>query len=111
LPHLLGLAARRGLALLGPVRDGEQAFALPRDWLGAAPALPLEGSERAVALAELARRYLAGHGPATAADLSAWAGLGLGDARAGLTAIRAELAELGDGLVDLATRGGPPSPD
>ena len=111
LPHLLGLAARRGLAVLGPVREGEHAFALPRDWLGAAPARPLEGDARAAALAELARRYLGGHGPAAAADLATWAGLPLRDARAGLTAIGADLADLGDGLVDLAARPEPPAPD
>ena len=109
LPHLLGLAARRGIALLGPVHDGEQRFALVRDWLGAAPVLPLDGDARDVALAELARRYLAGHGPATAADLAGWAGLPLRDARAGLGAIARELIEDGD-RVDLARRAGEPDP-
>jgi hypothetical protein len=108
-PHLLGLAARRGVAVLGPLRDGERAFALARDWLGAAPEVPLTGERRDAALAELARRYLRGHGPATAADLAAWAGLPLRDARAGLRAIGGELAEAGDGgLVDLAGRPEPP---
>jgi uncharacterized protein YcaQ len=108
-PHLLGLAARRGVAVLGPVRDGERAFALARDWLGTAPEVPLPAERRDAALAELARRYLRGHGPATAADLAAWAGLPLRDARAGLRAIGAELAEAGpDGLVDLAGRPEPP---
>jgi hypothetical protein len=106
-PHLLGLAARRGVAVLGPVRDGERAFALARDWLGAPPALPLAGERREAALAELARRYLAGHGPATPADLAGWAGLALRDARAGLHAIGRELAEVEDGLVDLAARADP----
>ena len=51
-PHLLAVAARRGLTVLGPVReDGAQAFALTRDWLGAAPALPLVGERRDAALA------------------------------------------------------------
>ena len=40
------------------------------DWL---PAPPTFTRERA--LAELARRYLAGHGPATGRDLARWAGL------------------------------------
>jgi len=105
-PHLLGLAARRGVAVLGPVLDGERAFVLSRDWLGAAPAPPLEGERRDAALAELARRYLGGHGPAGAADLAAWAGLPLRDARAGLRAIAAELVEAGPELVDLAARDG-----
>ena len=56
------------------------------------------------ALAELARRYLAGHGPASDRDLARWAGLPLRDARAGLSAIASELDERDDGLVDLAGR-------
>jgi hypothetical protein len=86
-PHLLMLAALRGVAVLGPVRDGAQAFVLARDWLGA-DARARHG--RDAALAELARRYLAGHGPATAHDLARWSGLPLRDARAGLAAIAPE---------------------
>ena len=109
-PHLLMLAALRGLTVLGPLReDGAHAFALTRDWLGAAPAPELEGSERDAALAELARRYLAGHGPAAPADLAAWSALPLRDARAGLKAIASELADRDDDLVDLAER--EPAPD
>ena len=43
--------------------------------------------DRDAALAELARRYLRGHGPATPEDLAAWSGLGLGDARRGFAAV------------------------
>jgi hypothetical protein len=67
---------------------------------GARPAV-----DRDAALAELARRYLRGHGPATAADLAAWSGLGLRDARAALAAIAPELAADGE-LVDLARPAG-----
>src|SRR6185437_13671382 len=52
-----------------------------RDWLGGPPR-PLSAERRPAALAELARRYLAGHGPASAADLALWAGLPLRDGRA-----------------------------
>jgi hypothetical protein len=108
-PLLLNLAAMRGVAVLGPVREGRQLFARAGDWLGAAPPVELTGAERDAALAELARRYLAGHGPATAADLAGWVGLPLRDARAGLRAIAAELVELGGGLVELAVRTRTPS--
>jgi hypothetical protein len=92
-PHLLGLAGLRGIVVLGPVcDDGAHAFALTRDWLGAAPDPALAGAEREAALAELARRYLVAHRPATAADLAAWIGLPLRDARAGLAAIAADPA-------------------
>jgi Winged helix DNA-binding domain len=70
-----------------------------RDWLG--PQKPVDRDE---ALAELARRYLAGHGPADDRDLARWAGLPLRDARAGLGAIASELLEVEDGLLDLARR-------
>ena len=56
------------------------------------------------ALAELARRYLAGHAPAEDRDLARWAGLPLRDARAGLKAIASELEQRDDGLVDLKRR-------
>jgi hypothetical protein len=105
-PHLLMLAALRGVAVLGPVApDGRHAFALARDWLGAGPF----GGERDDALAELARRYLAGNGPATIADLAAWIGLPVRDARRGLSAIASSVVELGGGLVDVADRD--PAPD
>jgi hypothetical protein len=108
-PHLLMLAALRGIAVLGPLReDGSHAFALTRDWLGVAPR-SLDGSDRDAALADLARRYLAGHGPAAPADLATWSGLPLRDARAGLDAIACELAQRDDDLADLVSRD--PGPD
>lgn len=99
LVHILVLACLRGLVVRGPVVGGEQAFVLVSDWLGAPPPV-----DRDVALAELARRYLAGHGPASDRDLARWAGLPLRDVRRGLAAIASELAEREDGLVDLAGR-------
>lgn len=97
--HLLGLASIRGLIVRGPMQTEGQAFVLVRDWLGhPAPV----GRDRA--LAELARRYLAGHGPADARDLAWWAGVALRDARAGLEAIASELHERSDGLVELKAR-------
>ena len=107
MPHLLRRAVLCGTAVLGPMRGAQQTVALARDWLGATPPASLAGPERDAALAELARRYLAGHGPATERDLAYWAGLPLRDARAGLHAIAGELAVLDDGLVDLAAGGEP----
>lgn len=97
--HLMFLAALRGISVRGPMLGKQHAYVLVRDWLG--PQKPLD---RDLALAELARRYLAGHGPAHDRDLARWAGLPLRDARAGLGAIAAELVERDDGLVDLAKR-------
>jgi hypothetical protein len=97
LVHELLLASLRSVAVRGPMADGQHAFVLVRDWLGAPPPF-----DRDAALAELARRYLAGHGPAADRDLARWSGLPLGDARRGLAAIASQLAERPDGLVDLA---------
>jgi hypothetical protein len=99
LVHQLLLASLRGLIVRGPTVAGRHAYVLVRDWLGEPKPV-----DRDRALAELARRYLAGHGPADDRDLAKWAGLPLRDARAGLTAIAAELEERKDGLVDLAGR-------
>jgi hypothetical protein len=97
--HLMFLSALRGISVRGPMVGKQHAYVLVRDWLG--PQKPLD---RDVALAELARRYLIGHGPAGDRDLARWAGLPLRDARAALGGIASELVERDDGLVDLAKR-------
>jgi hypothetical protein len=104
--HILALATFRGHIVRGPVQGRDQAFVLVRDWLGAPP----EPLDRDRALALLARRYLAGHGPAADRDLAKWAGLPLGEARRALSAIAAELADRNDGLASLASAGGEPAP-
>jgi Winged helix DNA-binding domain len=103
--HLLFLAAVRGIVVRGPMVGKQHAYVLVRDWLG-------EGKpvDREKALAELARRYLVGHQPATDRDLARWAGLPLRDARAGLGAIADELEEEDGGLLRLARGRGKPAP-
>jgi hypothetical protein len=96
--HILALASLRGLTVRGPVVDGRHGYALVRDWIGEP-----EKVERNQALTELARRYLAGHGPASDRDLARWAGLPLRDARAGLRAIASELKVRPDGLFELSS--------
>jgi hypothetical protein len=97
--HIMLLSALRGVTVRGPMIGREQAFVLARDWLGGP-----EPVDRDAALRELARRFLAGHGPATDRDLARWAGLPLRDARAGLQGIARELEVREDGLVDLSDR-------
>jgi hypothetical protein len=97
--HLMFLAAVRGVVVRGPTIGKQHAYALVHDWLG-----PQKPVDREAALVELARRYLAGHGPADDRDLARWAGLPLRDARAGFAAIASELIEREGGLVDLAKR-------
>jgi Winged helix DNA-binding domain len=99
LVHVLMLSCLRGLAVRGPMVESRHTYVLVRDWLGRPQQV-----DRERALAELARRYLAGHGPAEDRDLARWSGLPLRDARAGLGAIASELREQEDGLLDLARR-------
>jgi hypothetical protein len=98
--HILALASIRGLIVRGPAAGRDQAFVLGRDWLGAPPPTV----SREAALGELARRYLAGHAPAADRDLAQWAGIGLRDARLGLT--RCGAVQRADGLAELP--GSPP---
>lgn len=98
LVHVLALASLRGHLVRGPMKDGEQAFVSAPAWLGPPPT---EFDEQA-ALARLARRYLAGHGPADANDLAVWAGVPLGQARKGLAAIADELTGPPGEVVELA---------
>jgi len=103
LVHLLFHASYRGRIVRGPVAGRQHLFVRTTDWLGRQPKI-----DRDKALAELARRYLAGFGPATEADLAYWAGLPLRDARAGLNAIASELTHHDGGLVDLRRRAAAP---
>ena len=86
--HILGRLAQEGLLCIGP-REGKQpTFVLLDEWVPAGRELA-----RDEALAELARRYFSGHGPATLADYTWWSGLAAAEARAGLEAIKDELAQ------------------
>jgi hypothetical protein len=97
--HLLILTCQRGLAVRGPMIGAQHAYVLVADWLRSAPDLP----DYDVCLAELARRYLVGHGPASEQDLAKWAGLPLGQARRALAQIAPSLRSRADGLADLAS--------
>ncbi|HEX8033248.1 MAG TPA: winged helix DNA-binding domain-containing protein [Ktedonobacterales bacterium] len=87
--HLLWHIAQRGVICVGPMLGKQQTFALLDEWAPSARELAREE-----ALAELANRYFASHGPATLQDVAGWAGLTVTDARAGL-----EGAKSGSGLV------------
>jgi hypothetical protein len=86
--HMLGRAAQDGLICFGARSGKQQTFVLLDEWVPPTP--PLDRDE---ALAELARRYFASHGPATIHDLARWAGITVTDARRGLAAIQSELQQ------------------
>jgi hypothetical protein len=105
--HLLIAASLAGLIVRGPMIGSDHAYVLTRDWLGESADV-----DRDVALAELARRYLVGHGPANDRDLAKWAGLPLRDVRRGFQSIASELHPRADGRLELVKRqragNGPP---
>jgi len=87
LAHLVMRAELDGLICSGARRGKQFTYALLDERVPAAPALP-----RDAALAELARRYFTGHGPAQLRDFAWWSGLTAADARAGVAMAEPSLA-------------------
>ncbi|WP_435741677.1 winged helix DNA-binding domain-containing protein [Nocardioides sp. SYSU DS0663] len=83
---LLGLLELDGLVCSGRPDDGAHTYALAADRLPVA-----RPRDRDEALAEVALRYVTGHGPATEKDLAYWATLTLTDVRRGISQVRGEL--------------------
>lgn len=81
LAHLMMDAELEALVCSGPKRGSQMTYVLVDAHVPPAPAL-----SRDEALAALAARYFASHGPATAHDFAWWSGLTLGDARRGVEA-------------------------
>jgi hypothetical protein len=84
--HALGRAGLEGVLCYGPDREGEETYVLLDEWVSPGPALAEEGS-----LAELARRYVLGYGPAGPEDFAAWSGLPLRRARAAFASLESEM--------------------
>jgi hypothetical protein len=85
--HILWRLAQEGLLCFG-ARSGKQpTFALLDEWVPHAPRL-----SRDAALAELARRYFTGHGPATLQDFIWWTGLKAADAKASIESAASQLS-------------------
>ncbi len=80
---LLWSLAHEQLICIGPIQGKQQSFVLLESVAPASSSRDLSGEE---ALAELAVRYVTGHGPVTAQDLAKWAGITLTEARRGIAA-------------------------
>ena len=90
--HIAMHAELEGVICSGPRRSKQSTYALLADRAPPAPRLA-----RDQALAQLTRRYLRSHGPATLRDFVWWSGLKTSDARRGLEMTRAKRREV-DGL-------------
>jgi hypothetical protein len=80
--YLMMHAELEGIVCSGPRRGNQFTYALLEKRAPQAKTL-----EREEALAELARRFFASRGPATAQDFAKWSGLTVTDARKGLEAV------------------------
>ncbi len=99
--HLAVQLVVGGAACIGPDAGRESMFVATRDWIGEPRRRDREDS-----LAELARRYFGAFAPASERDFSHWAGLPLGDCRAGIRRLAGELDERRvDGEILLAPSG------
>ncbi|MHC1782234.1 MAG: winged helix DNA-binding domain-containing protein [Anaerolineaceae bacterium] len=93
--HLLYWAELEGLVCSGPEKNGKPTYALLEEQVPKPPDLTREE-----ALAKLAGRYFASHGPATLPDFTWWSGLPIRDARRALELVRSNLiSETIDGQV------------
>lgn len=86
--HILFALAHERLICFGPRKGKQPTFVLFDEWVPPSP--PRQRDE---ALGELARRYLAGHAPATASDFAWWSGLTLREAKEGYALADADPAQ------------------
>jgi Winged helix DNA-binding domain len=98
--HTISVLAMRGVMAYGPfVTPKEQGLVLLEEWVPAPRRL-----EREEALAEWARTYFTGHGPARRQDFARWTGLPAADVRTAIDGAREHLVEDGAGMfLDPAT--------
>jgi Winged helix DNA-binding domain len=105
--HLLQRLALDGVLCFGPRRGKQHTFALLEAWL---PAPRTPGPSGDEALAQLARRYFTGHGPASLADFGWWSGLAAAQARRAVELAGGHLETLRLGEAVLFTGRAPPPP-
>ena len=83
--HLACYAATRKLICFGPPTEKEETFVLLDEWVKKPKNLTRDEQ-----LAELARTYIRGHGPATVDDLARWCGLGKTDCKNAIASVAQE---------------------
>ncbi len=83
--HLMMRAELDGIVCSGPVQGRQLTYALLDERVP-----PNNTMKRDEALAALAKRYFASHGPATLRDFAWWSGLTMADAKTGLTTVAKE---------------------
>jgi len=80
--HILCHLAQEGLICFAPRKGKQQTFTLLNEWIPTAKMLTHDE-----ALAELANRYFASHGPATINDFAWWSGLTVAEAKKSIAMI------------------------
>ncbi|WP_220489121.1 winged helix DNA-binding domain-containing protein [Tessaracoccus sp. MC1679] len=90
--HLLFHLIAGGTLCYGPWNGADQDVVLAARWLPAGSSLESRfNGDRVAAVAELLRRYLTSHGPATIRDFAWWTKLGLGEIRSALPLVLGDL--------------------
>lgn len=91
--HILMQLSQEGLLCFGKREGKQQTFVLLDEWIPEGKIL-----SRVEALAELAKRYFTGHGPATVQDFAWWSGLTLTETKRGLESVKSNfISEEADG--------------
>lgn len=89
LAYLVMRAELNALICSGPIRGKQHTYMLLEERVPPAPVLT-----RDEALARLAGRYFASHGPASVHDFAWWSGLTVAESRAGLDAVKSSLESI-----------------
>lgn len=84
--HVMRRSAREGLICFGPHSGKQATFVLLDEWVA-----DKKPARREDAIATLASRYFASHGPATVKDFAWWSGLGMSEARNGTATVAPQL--------------------
>jgi hypothetical protein len=84
--HILWWLAHEGVLCCGPRMGKQHTFVLLEEWIPPSAAITREK-----ALAMLALRYFAHHGPAGIADFAWWSGLTIADANIAIEAVKSQL--------------------